>query len=59
LEQLPHLIRHQALNDPHEDTLSTGPNETTSKAGDDGVEVLAEAGDEGVQGGKIVGLGHF
>ncbi|MFH8803940.1 hypothetical protein ACH4F6_30825 [Streptomyces sp. NPDC017936] len=26
------------------------------EAGDDGVEVLARSGDEGVQGGQVVGL---
>ncbi|MFJ5561774.1 acetyl-CoA carboxylase biotin carboxylase subunit family protein, partial [Streptomyces sp. NPDC093250] len=31
LEQLPQLIRHQTLNDPHDGRLSNSPNEMTSK----------------------------
>ncbi|WEO99866.1 SDR family oxidoreductase [Streptomyces sp. FXJ1.172] len=31
LEQLPQLIRHQPLNDPHTRSLSNAPNEMTSK----------------------------
>ncbi|MFI1972221.1 hypothetical protein, partial [Streptomyces cinnamoneus] len=33
LEQLPQLIRHQPLYDPHTRRLPNEPNETTSKNG--------------------------